>query len=216
MATKYQNTLKQADHRAFVLLIVLAAVAILIMLYAAQLSIFSVGKFPGERHDKGTVPWTEEARIWDPNKPVPRLKPDSRKPAINTELKLQAPVKRNGSDRGQITLIFGTDGLVDGFWDCTYSHSQINYSIESDFTGNIDPAKTYTTRTGKDVSKLFFITRGSYTQTIKNFNTGQTSITTGLIYTTGYLNKDLSAFGTITITDSDKSWYATYTWHTQP
>ncbi|MFH1616012.1 MAG: hypothetical protein ABIG61_13125 [Planctomycetota bacterium] len=209
------------EQPAFAVLIILVAVATIILIYCLQFSVF-IPTSRSRLEKKGPMPWDEQARLWDTNLPPPMLHLPPGKPAITHELELTGSVdladtvKSKDSRRGQIILWIDPSGIVQGIWSCQYSHSDVFYDITADFTGNVDLDKTYVDSKGaKDPSKLYLITRGSYSKLAKNLITGEKQSDTGLVYVTGYINKDCTADGYITITDDEKSWYAQYQWFTE-
>ena len=139
--------------------------------------------------------------------------PDPPKPQLSKPIRIAADVLREGNPRGIITLEFATNGEVSGKWDCSYAYEQSQYSYAAGFKGNIDVEETYVDQDGnQDESKLFFITKGTFTKTTANQTSGISSGTDGCVYVTGWLNPDHSAHGRITIT-TDETWSAVYTWN---
>jgi hypothetical protein len=204
--------------RGFALLIVLMAVVILLLLYFADLSIFTTGPLPQRKHrGAGTnepMPWEEESRLVAAGQ-TPQG-PNPGQPAITKAVSLTGPVTFEGEPRGQIVLNLRPNGYVDGRWQCRYSYRKSHYGIQAEFVGNIDPSKTYIDRDGQPVgSKLFFITKGRYTQTSEQADADSGFSSEGTVYVTGWVEPNFSASGQITIT-TDKSWYASYPWSTKP
>lgn len=202
---------------AFALLIVLVAVAILLVLYAGQLSIFTGEEpFRQKKRDKAgkeTMPWEEEFRLAGPDKRI--ALPEPPKPQLNQPISIKGRVRRNQQDRGQLILDFAPDGAVKSYWVSEYAHKDLYYAYEASTTGNIDTDKGYTDKQGSDPSLLYIITKGGYTKVTfrKGRRVGKPE--QGIIYVTGWLGPDYSAFGRITIT-TDKSWHAEYLWSAEP
>ena len=196
-------------HSGFVLLIVLVAVAIMMVLYFLD---FSVIFGPGIKTKSGAAesrPWLEENLIAEPDKLIEL--PKRPKPALDEDFSLTAQVTRDDDKRGEVIIDFADNGQVSGSWQCQYSHDKRNDSFEAAFAGNIVADKSYSDEKTNDPSKLYFITKGNYIQTIYNPAKNRQSSTEGTIYVTGWLNPDYSAFGLITIT-TDKKWSAVYNW----
>ena len=208
-------------HRGgFVLLLVLAAVAILMLLYFIDINALFGPSIPLKERSARHRPWLEEDRIV----PADRLikPPGPPKPELNEPIHLTAPVFLDDSKRGTVALDLTIAGEVSGSWHCEYSHDNRDYSFDAAFTGNIDITKTYSKgettdkpspSEGLDKSKLYFITKGNYTQTVYNVEADSETSEQGLVYVTGWLGPDYSAEGLITIT-TDKTWSATYAWQT--
>ena len=205
----------------FAILIVVVAIAIVLMLYAMQFSVF----FPSASHPEGKdrKPWEEESRLWDPNFPPPTLKFPNKKIKPKRDMYLTGPVdlaeavESRDLQRGEISLYITPSGLVDGTWDCEYSHSDISYVIKADFAGNIDPSRTYIIRKKeKDPKPLYFFTKGRYTKTAHDSSTKKKETTSGPVYVTGFLLSQDEAEGKIIMTSDDKTWTALHTFFATP
>ena len=189
------------------LLAVLVAVAILMLLYFIDIKAIFGPKLRTKSEKPTVRPWLEEQRIAGDD--VLIKMPKAPKPVIDQDFTVTGQVISDDSDRGEINISFNTAGEVSGDWFCEYSVESRDYTFEADFAGNIDITKTYSDKKDKDKSKLYFITKGSYTQTIYNSQTGNQTQEKGTIYTTGWLDNNYTATGVITIT-TDKSWSASY------
>ena len=196
-----------------VVIIVLVAVAILMMLYFLDIRAIFGPKLNVNSGKPTSRPWLEEDKLAGPDEIIKMPKPP--KPLINEDFIITGLVKSDESDRGVVKLTFNTVGEVVGNWSCEYSYDNRDYGFDADFAGNIDVGSTYSDRGGKDKSKLYFITKGQYSQRIYNNTTGRASEEIGIIYITGWLEKDYSAAGLITITNSEHSWSATYDWQSE-
>jgi len=196
----------------FAMLLLLVAIAILALLYVIQMDAFFGPVAPGRQSTAKHRPWLEEDRIV----PTDRLikPPEPPKPELNEPFTLTAPVFIDDSKRGTVALDFTIAGEVSGSWHCEYSHDNRDYAFDAAFTGNIDITKIYSKGETTDESKLYFITKGNYTQTVYNVEAGSETSEQGLVYVTGWLGPDYSAEGLITIT-TDKTWSATYTWQAE-
>ena len=192
-------------------MILLVAVAIVMILYMVDMTaIFGLGSrtTPLER-----PLWQEENRIAGPD--VFIKLPKAPKPSLDSPVSLTAPVTRNDSPRGNINVEFNTIGEVAGKWNASYRHDNKEYTFEAKFTGNIDVSKTYSAKEKTDKSRLYFITKGNYTQTVFNETNKDFSTTEGIIYAAGWLNPDYSTNGKIVITTQDKTWSAEYLWQSE-
>ena len=204
-------TLRPKEQNGFAILIVLVAVAIVMILYMVDMTaIFGPGS--GRRPLEKPL-WQEENRIVGPD--VFIKPPKVPKPSLDSSISLTAPVTRGDSSRGNISIEFNTIGEVAGKWNTSYQHDNKEYTFDAKFTGNIDVSKTYSAGKKTDKSKLYFITKGTYTQTVFNKKTENISATEGIIYVAGWLNPDYSADGKIAITTEDKDWSAEYLWQSK-
>jgi hypothetical protein len=196
----------------FALIIILVAMAILLLLYFTQIDVLFEPASPGKSTRTEHRPWLEEDRIVPGDKLIKPPRPP--RPKLNEPITLTAPVFLDDSRRGIITVGFTAVGEVGGSWGCEYSHGNRDYALDAVFTGNIDITKTYSEGGTTDKSKLYFITKGNYTQTAYNVEVGAKTSEQGLVYVTGWLAPDHSAEGLITIT-TDKTWSATYAWQAE-
>ena len=203
----------ERSREGFAILIVLVAVVIMMLLYFIDIrAIF--GPKHSMKSDKPTSrPWLEEDRLVGPDDFIKMPKPP--KPIIDEDFTVTCFVTSEGSNRGAVRLEFNTLGEVEGSWSCRYLQNDRENSFEADFAGNIDITKTFSDKDGKDKSKLYFITKGTYTQSRYNTKTARVTEETGIVYTTGWLEANYTAFGLITITDKEHSWSASYDWQTE-
>lgn len=193
-----------------ILIALLIGMAILLILYAMDFrAIFGRNRLPATPEE---VPWRQEDRIVGPDKLIKLPSPP--KPAIDDDFTIRAPVTRDDADRGEITLNFKYSGAIDGTWSCQYQHDSRHYAFSADFAGNIDVTKKFVDDNGPDKSKLFFIAKGKYTKKFAAEHTVNPSLETGIIYVTGWLDKDYRIDGAITIT-TDQTWSAVYDFHSQ-
>jgi hypothetical protein len=80
-------------------------------------------------------------------------------------------------------------------WEDPFTKKSMNV-----FHGNIYPLKIYVDSKGKDRTKLYFITSGYFEMR----GTGQKDILSGTAYVNGWMSKDFSAEGTLSIHSFDK------------
>ena len=195
-------------------LVVLVAIAIVMLLMMMQMkAFFRTRPKPLIPITDINRPWLESDKILDSDQLI--TLPEPPKPQLSKPIQIAADVRREENPRGKITIEFATNGEVSGKWKCSYAYKDRQYSYTADFKGNIDVEETYVDRDDRsDESQLFFITRGDYTKTIANQNTGESSDTEGCVYVTGWLGPDHSAHGRITIT-TDETWSAVYTWNAE-
>ena len=162
---------------------------------------------PTKSSPKDQRPWQKEDLILNPDQFIKMPQPP--KPTIDEDFSIIAQVTFNEENRGEVTIDFNTHGEVSASWYCRYSFENRDYTYHANFAGNIN-----TDTETEDPTKLYFITKGNYTQTVYNHQSKQTSEDKGIAYTTGRLEPDYSAAGMITIT-TDKTWSATYNFNTQ-
>lgn len=189
----------------------LVAVAIVMILYMVDMTtIFGLGSRtrPLER-----PLWQEENRIVGPD--ILIKLPKAPKPLLDNPVSLTAAVTRNDNLRGNINVEFNTIGEVAGKWNASYERDGKEYTFDAKFTGNIDVSKTYSEGKKTDKSRLYFITKGNYTQRVFNKKNKDLSTTQGIIYVAGWLRPDYSADGKLVITAQDKTWSVEYLWQSR-
>ena len=190
----------------FVILIVLVAVAIVMLLYFVQIdTLFG----PGQSHEPAGIeehPWVL-AELLAPNDEDIKL-PSSPKLELEEPFSITAPVSRNKAGRGEVTVVFNTDGRIGANWQCTYEQAGANYHVDAQTSGNIHTKQTYRDEGDKDKSRLFFIAKGRYTKTPLN----ETTIAggeKGIAWLTGWIDPNRNIQGHITLT-TDQQWAAAY------
>lgn len=188
----------------FALLIVLAAVAIMLILTMADFSIFTGGRIPASKIvDAAETPWKHEDMIVvGEHFPIEHKQRD--KAVISTDIALSSEVTREAGVRGLIEMDFFSSGDVKGLWSCEYEHSRSQYYIEADFSGNIVPDENRRNLKGVQKDLLFFITKGTYTQTSMNKSTNRRITLTDTVYVAGWVRPDFSVFGKITLMAKDQ------------
>jgi len=208
--------MKKDKNRGFVLIAILAVVLIIVMLYMVNMtSIF--GPMDKNRPDEER-PWFEEKRLVDKNTFPLKQTGKKGKVVINDETILKGSVQRKDENRGDIEIVIEPDGLVKGHWQCAYEYTDSSYIISAEFSGNIDPMKTYQNETGKNYRLLHFITKGKYEQIKTDKKTGNQWPSKQTIYVVGWVDKDYSAKGRLFLmadNDEESHGNAEYEWQTK-
>jgi hypothetical protein len=186
-------------------LIVLAAVAILLLLYFVQIDVFFAGGPPSQPAGIEQHPWVLEELLAKDAKQIRR--PRTPKLLLSEPYQFVAPVTREDADRGTVTIHLDTAGRIQAAWECTYEQANITYRIDAQMNGNIDVKRTYRDDEGKDKSRLFFIARGTYTKTPLTGSVAGGE--TGTSWLTGWIRPDQSFVGHVTIT-KNREWAAAY------
>jgi len=118
---------------------------------------------------------------------------------------MNAKQKDATGPRGSIEMNFGTNGSVGGRWHGHYYRkdkegSKVGHDISGAvFGGFICPQKIYQSEGVEDTSKLYFIAQGEFTIQRTNYDTGKIKLMRGVFYMSGWLNKDRSISGEITV-----------------
>jgi len=189
-----------------VILIVLVAVAIMMLLYFVQIEAFFEPGLPGKRAGVEEHPWVLEELLASDNEDI-KL---PRRPKLKLEepLSITAPVSRNKAERGEVTVVFNTDGRIGANWQCTYEQAGMVYRVDAQINGNIHVKRTFQDEAGKDKSRLFFIARGRYMKTAQGETAG-TLGEKGAAWLTGWISPDRRIEGHVTLT-TNQQWAAAY------
>ena len=146
--------------KGFILLALLIVIAIGLLIYFAQISTFQ-GVEPSQESSPD-MPWFSEDSLQQTKLPAPP------KPIIEQSFAISGEVFSDGNPRGTVTLIFDPNGSVKGKWLTKYSYPPNEYDLSANFSGRVDPDKTFKTEKGDDPSLLYVFTKGNYAQTAFN------------------------------------------------
>lgn len=200
----------KTKHNGFAILIVLVAVAILMLLYFVQIDTFFGPRLPKQPAGIENHPWVLEDLLIPAGETV-KL-PGSPKLQLDKPVTVTAPVSRNGTNRGDVTIDFDIEGRINVKWDGSYEQAGLNYTVNAEMDGNIHSKRTYQDENGKDKSRLFFIARGRYSKMplIEAPGAGAES---GTAWTIGWILPNQTAQGHLTLTQNQE-WAAVYTFQT--
>ena len=190
----------------FVILLVLVAVAIMMLLYFVQIDAFFGTGLPSERAGVEEHPWVLEELLALDGEDI-KL-PRSPKLELAVPFSITAPVSRNDAGRGEIAVVFNTDGRILANWQCIYEQAGVTYHVDAQTSGNIHVKRTYQDQAGKDKNRLFFIARGRYTK-MPLGETGGTGGEKGTAWLTGWIGPDRTIQGHVTLT-RNQQWAAVY------
>jgi hypothetical protein len=211
----WESKMKRDKNRGFVLIALLAAMLIIAMLYMANMSSM-FGPMHKNRPDEER-PWFEEKRLLG-KEAFPIKQTGKRgKAVINDETILKGSVQKD-ENRGDIEIVIEPNGTATGHWQCAYEYTDSSYTISAEFSGNIDPMKTYQNETGKNYQLLYLITKGTYQQIKTDKNTGKQWPIKQTIYVVGWIDKDYSANGKLFLmadNDEESHGNAEYDWQTK-
>lgn len=194
-----------AKQRGFAVLMVLVAVVILMLLYFVQIDTLFGPGLPSEPAGIEQHPWVLTELLVPPGEAIKLPRPP--KLRIDAPLSITAPVSRNDSDRGTVSIAFEQNGRIHGRWQCTYEQSGVSYRIDAQMNGNIDARRTYRDEQGKDKSRLFLIARGQYTKT--PLEQAAAGAEKGVAWLIGWIDPDRGITGHVTITRNEQ-WAAAY------
>jgi hypothetical protein len=154
-------------------------------------------------------PWRQWEKLRIRLKTEPVGKPSAEQNQIAKPLMIETECKQADSSRGEIKVLFDTDGKIQGNWTGTFRMSKdIEFQVMfCEFKGTIDPKEVYSDPNGSDLSKLFFIAEGSFTILEINNNTGIVRNLMGTSYVRGWLSKDNLVKGELIITADNKNFY---------
>jgi hypothetical protein len=215
---------RKSHKNGYALLILLLAIVIIALLYMIDLSaMFGLSGKQGKIDIYAERPWFEEKRLLGEDKFPVKQTGKKGKAVIRDQTALAGTVQRihrgatasqrEGENRGDIEITIDPNGKTYGHWSCAYQYTDSSYTVRAEFSGNIDPTKTYEDKTGKNKQLLYFITKGKYQQikTDKATNNQWPSIET--IYVVGWIQKDNFAKGKLFLMTADGG-NAEYDWQT--
>ena len=162
-------------------------------------------------------PWEEHARVVAGNNINTNL--DKNMVDISKGLSLSITVE-DTKHSDQMALFVSPDGGVSGGWSTDHikqdEKRKMNYNMNANFEGNIDPDCTYFDADGQDTTKLFLIARGDVAITAMNMKTDGMAVSSNDIFVSGWIDKDGKAKGKIGILLDGGShkiyqWYSTDT-----
>ena len=196
----FQHRLR-TNRSASALIIILVVIAIGLILSFIDFSAL----FPKPDPDtaEGLAPW-QEWRLRQMIQTDEQQQASSEQPKITKSLEYDTNARLDNEPRGAISLVIGPGGVVGGVWYGTY-HTEKKEQCDiqgGGFEGKTYPAKIYRDENGEDPSKLYFLAKGGFA--FHKFKTGKFRIIGGDIYVKGWLNRDYSVKGQITITSNEK------------
>jgi hypothetical protein len=161
-------------------------------------------------HYDADLPWNEETRILPPGKTPTRV-PSIDQPKLTDILSYRTQVQLDDCYRGNISFIIYPEGIVKGIWAGKYdrygdTHCTI---LAASFAGNIDPSRACIEGSRHDASKLYFVTRGSFTM-LEEPSLGRSRGINGFLYVRGWLDPNYTAVGELFITEDKKSFEVYY------
>ena len=205
---------KTANYKnGYALLIILLTIAIIALLYMIDLTAMFGPRGIEKIDPYSERPWFEEQRLLNPQDFPVKQTGKKGKVVIENKIILKGVVRHGEEKRGDIEIAADANGLIKGHWECAYQYTNSSYENSAEFAGNIDPAKTYQDKTGKNKQPLYFITKGKYRQTKTDIATGSQWTTKETIYVVGWIQKDNSAKGKLFLMTADGG-NAEYDWQT--
>ena len=111
----------------------------------------------------------------------------------------------------QMTVLVDSDGFVGGAWSTDYNKEHMNYNINADFQGNIDPSVIYFDQNGEDFSKLFFIAKGQALILAINKKNDGVANSVNDVYVAGWITPDGKATGQLGVLLAEEN-HKIYKW----
>ena len=194
-------------------LLLMLVIVIAVGAYIYYLQLGQAEKLPETDSAGNILPWKEDNLLAKADEAVEGTTDEQID--IANGLSYDINVGIGGERSGELKLSINPDGRCWGIWHGNYYDSnKVNYEImEGAFKGNIVPSKIYTDSNGDDASKLYFIAKGKYLITEEDFKKGTVQKRQGTFYVTGWVNRDHSAIGKITMAIPPDG-YKTFGWLT--
>ena len=195
--------------KGFLLLQTLIVIAIGMMIYYFSFYRISGSDLKEQQAHPGNYPWLQEDRIGSGH----QQELNELQPYRQNLLELQGRVvDENHARRGKLELTVTPDGLVLAEWRGEYNDQEkSNFLVMGGAAeGNTDPSFVYQDDNGEDRALLYLITKGNFVL-LKTDSKNRVSQPGGRIYIVGWLRPDMSAFGTLHLTN-DKIDQTVFNW----
>lgn len=186
--------------RGSILILVLAAIAILAMLYFVDVkTIF---------HSSG--PTTPQSHWLDGGKLITRGKiplPTPPRPSLEQFADRSAFIRQFNDDRGMLKISITEDGKVSGNWNTRYKVGNIDYKVSASTEGNVDVSRTLE----EHPDWLMIVGEGRFTKEEQNSRISRNETKEGRAFLNGWLKPDGHGEGKFYLVQSSNS-YETFEW----
>lgn len=206
MKKNLQKPFYNSENDGFVLLAVVIIIAIIAIMGYFQMS------NPAEPFvlpDNGPCkqPWRYQHLILD------RAQLQSTEQFTEENITLKPKLFRQDTQHSQMKFIITKDGRIEGYWQDEYRIGQPTktYYMNAVFFGNIVTEKVDSTNSSKNKGSQFFISKGKFRRIGIIKETSETLNFKGDIYVTGWIQKDGTIDGTVTLT-ADEKFAQHYNW----
>lgn len=165
---------------------------------------------PASSHE--VLPWQEAERLVSSGE-TPNSEVSAEQPAIDQRIVISATIKQSNTI-GDFFFMIGPSGTVTGAWVADYNKGdkpRMNYVMNAEFKGNIDPDNIYFDENGEDSGKLFMIAKGEIYIMVSNFDTESVRHNVQDIWVSGWIDKDLKAEGEMVLITGRKT-YQVFNW----
>ena len=209
----FSKRLSSKNRRGSTTVAFIVVVVIIVIVYFIKSNVnfgLPICEDPASSHE--VLPWQEAERLVSLGE-TPNSEVSAEQPAIDKMIVISATVKQSNTI-GDFNFIIGSRGTITGGWVADYNKGdkpRMNYVMNAQFKGNIDPDNIYFDENGEDPSKLFMIAKGEISILASNFDTE--SVRHGMqdIWVSGWIDKDLKAEGEMVLITGRKT-YQVFNW----
>jgi len=188
-------------HGGFVLIMILAAIAILAMLYFVDVrTVFhSNGPATPQSH------WLDGGQLITKGK-IPRPRPP--RPPLDQFANQTASIRQFNDERGTLEISVSEDGRVSSTWNTNYKVGDIEYRVNASTEGNVDISRTFEGQP----EWLMIVGEGRFTKQGYNSRTSRGESAEGRAFLSGWLKPDGHGEGKFYLVENSNS-YETFEWN---
>ncbi len=217
MQNEKNNRMSKSNRPGFVLILFLVIIVIGFIIYFVGFGTTSslpVSVDPASSHE--VLPWEHKESLL-PSDTAPDASTYEGQLSIEDGIYMQATVEQSNTTRDFLVTI-NPDGTVRGGWSADYNKGRqpkMNYVMNAQFEGNIDPAVLFFDDNGDDPTKLFMIAKGDISILATNTDNNKVQHSIQDIWISGWVDTDQKAKGQMfLITGPDT--YQTFNWKSPP
>ncbi len=156
-------------------------------------------------------PWRQWENMQDRLRKSPIGVPAKEQPQLTETLIIKTIPIENDKKCGEIDIMIQPDGSIQANWKGQFfidKNRDIEFQIVTcRLRGFIDPQQIYNDDKGENKSKLFFLSKGSYSILETNEDTMKVRNLMGNAYIRGWINSDYSVSGELIVTSDEKHFY---------
>jgi hypothetical protein len=169
---------------------------------------------PASSHE--VLPWEHKEKLLTSDE-APNAITSEDQISIENGIFIEATVEQSTTSR-DFAISISPHGSVQGGWYADYTKGRkpkMNYVMNAEFEGNIDPTVMFFDENGNDPTKLFIIAKGNISILATNYDNGKIQLSVQDIWISGWVNKDQRAKGEMLLI-LDKELYQTFNWKGSP
>jgi len=153
------------------LIVIVIGITWFFMSFSMPTSSLPVSVNPASSHE--VLPWEHKEKLLTSDK-LPNTYTSDDQPSIENGIFIEATVKQSNTVR-DFAVMISPQGTVQGGWNADYNKGRqpkMNYVMNAQFEGNIDPTVMFFDENGNDPTKLFIIAKGDISILATNSDSG--------------------------------------------